>query len=377
MSSSKRLTAWLKPKTKQTLTIEEKEERDLQRAIELSQQTQREENEQRARLELLAARTLEMSKRPYHRHDKEMPFVNGEEDDRFETLTNRVVKKEKMAPSSRSQRRQQQREKEEKEKEKEKEEEGEGEDSDLVNHLQQEDHKIKEEEEEIIFDVEEIDQWLAEEEDDCDNIDIYNSQTDPLASSPPSPYLHQFNNDYEQQLPSESPSRTTPHRDQEQRNEKLDNDDNQDEIALCPLCRRNVSRLLLYQHTLGCSGDFSSDITPIDDNIENYENEIDQQEGQYTTTSDMSSSPIRPLDSIPRRSSVIQESIKRKSSKSMAAGVIQEQKRQKSLNISSSTRPYNHYSLHDTELEEHFDTAGFGGNVSGLSWETRGQSRYR
>ncbi|KAG2224382.1 hypothetical protein INT45_006782 [Circinella minor] len=374
MSSSKGLAAWLKPKTKQTLTIEEKEERDLQRAIELSQQTQREENEQRARFELLAARTLEMSKRPYHRHDKEMPFVNGEEDDRFETLTNRIVKKEKMESSSRSQRRQRQREKEEKEKEKEKEKEEE--EGDLVNHLQQEDHQIKEEEEEIVFDVEEIDQWLAEEEDDYDNVDIYNSQTDPLASSPPSPYLHQFNNDHEQQLPSESPSQMTPQRDQEQGNEKIDNDDNQDEVALCPLCRRNVSRSLLYQHTLGCSGDFSSDNTPIDDNIGNYENEIDQHEGQYTTTS-MSSPSIRPLDSIPRRSSVIQESIKRKSSKSMAAGVIREQKRQKSLNISSARRPYNHYSLHDTELEEHFDTAGFGGNVSGLSWETRGQSRYR
>ena len=199
MSSSKGIAAWLKPKRRQTLTIKEKEEHDLQRAIELSQQTQREENEQRARFELLAARTLEMSKQPYHRHDKDMPFVNGEEDDRFETLTNRIVKKEKIGPSSRCQRRQGEKQQREKGKENDK-QKGKGKEGNMVERLKQ-DHQIKEEkeeeEEEIIFDVDEIDQWLAE--DDNENIDGYNSHTDPLASSPPSPYLHQFNNDDNQE----------------------------------------------------------------------------------------------------------------------------------------------------------------------------------
>ena len=85
---------------------------------------------------------------------------------------------------------------------------------------------------------------------------------------------------------------------------------------------------MLYQHTLGCPGDFSNDNTANDSNNDNYGNHIGQHEEQYTTSVDSSPS-IRALSLIPRRSSISQESVKRKSSKSMAAGVIQEQKRQK------------------------------------------------
>ena len=85
---------------------------------------------------------------------------------------------------------------------------------------------------------------------------------------------------------------------------------------------------MLYQHTLGCPGDFSNDNTAIDSHNDNYDNHIGQHEEQYTANVDSSPS-TRELSLIPRRSSIIHESMKRKSSKSMAAGVIQEQKRQK------------------------------------------------
>ncbi|KAI9260657.1 hypothetical protein BDA99DRAFT_512784 [Phascolomyces articulosus] len=390
MSSSKGIRSWLNSRSvkKKSLTREEQEERDLQRAIELSQRTQKEENEQRARLELLAERTLDMSRLALHRHNESMPFVNGEEDNSFQTVTNRVVvKKEKgmtsppRQPQPKKRRRQQQKHYVEQvqlvlEKE-----------QPLDHHVSFGNHdikKVKEEKEEenddIVFEMEDIDRWLAEEEENVYDKDGYHSHTeDLLASSPPSPFLHQFNdhNNEKNRLPQRN---SVQYEREEQYQEEpvieIENNDQDDvNFALCPLCRKQVPRSILYPHTLGCHGD------PIPEqqnnhNI-NYDDNEDFHDNDDYNSLDESHSTMESSSQRQRIDTNFHESIKRKSAKSMAAGVLQQQKRQKSLNMSPSRRIYNHYSLHDAELEEQFDSVGFGDNVSGLSWEARGQSRYR
>ncbi|KAI8149342.1 hypothetical protein BJV82DRAFT_662647 [Fennellomyces sp. T-0311] len=269
---------WAKPPSSR-LSLEEQEQRDLERALALSQEQQ--VNEQRAEYERLANRVHNLSPLKRHRHEIE-PAVGGSADDSFETLTHRLVKKEKLSPKA-----------------------------------EQAEAKQEKEEEEIVFDLDDIGKWVEDDDDD------------PLASSPPSPHFHEF---YSKD--SNERSDFTPDR-QHLSDHK---DDDEPDVVLYAAEECQNQNL---------------------DGIDSY------------STSPSARERFRKPDP-----PTVQELAKRKSAKSMAAGVKKEQARHKGKDT-GPRRTFNHYAVHDVDLEEQFDTAGFGGNVSGLSWEGRGQSRYQ
>ncbi|KAI9493799.1 hypothetical protein BDB00DRAFT_787692 [Zychaea mexicana] len=370
MPPSKGLKTWLRPKSKReqqpTETPQEQEERDLQRAIALSQQSLQEENDQRARLELLAERTLHFKPMELHRHHDQLSIANGEENDQFVTLSNRVtVKKEKASsPSPPTPSRERQRRKD-----KQKQQQGHEEKERPLSTPPAPRSRQEEVEEEIVFDTADIDAWLAEDSNNNDYDYEYNSETDPLASSPPSPYFHDFGTeklDDSRTVIEQSAEQSAKEEEEEEDDDDYEDEDVELELSLCPLCREPVPHAMLYQHTLGCSGGVDNADDAAITNMSSSSNKHRRHISSTSTTTMPTEAERENLR-------------KHKASKSMAAGVLQEQKRHKSLNTSatSARRSHDHYSPHDAELEGQFDTAGFGGNVSGLSWESRGQARYR